>query len=278
MSISADTSLALLLYRAFASALHFALLAVVAWTVRGVTGRTGPSLIAAAFVFSCFPILQGAHVGAETVLLPMIGGVIALLASPSICADALVLRAAAFIAATCCLVKLEGGLLLAIAVAPWLLARCDGSPASRQLPAAALAFVIGLLPTVIWKATLTVSNVVYEVPSWRGFLTHGHEIPAVYRAAATVLLREGWFAALAIVLVLAWPLRLQGTRGAIAWRLSAVPVSVIGAAVLLPLLYLVSNEPKEWQISASYGRLLMTPLFSGLLFAMTAFGSASEVN
>lgn len=267
--INEPTAVAILLYRLGISALGLAALGLLAWALRSTrSGSIAAALCGTGLALVLFPILHGRHHAAETVLFPLLLAAIVLVEASLRLERLGLLAAGLFVAGSCTLVKLEGGLLVAVCVTPWLIVRWPGLRALlRPLPV--LALLAGLLPTVVWKANLVVANEVYAYPSLAKLLARKGELPGIYAAAFTLLAREGWLLFLGVALPLAWG-AWWSSAGSFREGLyrSAVPVSVLACVAGLPLIYVFSAWPPIWQLSTSYGRLLMPVLFGTLYYAL----------
>ncbi len=254
-----DTSLALLFYRLGVAALAMGTLALLGTHLARRAPGLGLSWAGLALVLAFFPTFQGRHLAAETVLLPCLSGALLLLASGEPALVALGLFAGG--AAT--LLKLEGGLLFAVVVLPWAVAR---APLRRG---ALLALLIGCLPTLVWRAALQVANPVYLTPTPDVLRSALPLLPSVAWQCLQVMLRENllWPLALALPLAVVWRLaRRPATLPA--WRLLSVPLASVASVALLASIYLFTTLPRAWQIEVSFARLLLLPLFSALVYAL----------
>ena len=275
--INSPTALAILWYRVCVSTLGLASLCLLAWALRSSDGgSSGFALVGSGVVLALFPILQGRHHAAETVLFPLLLGTIVLVESSLRLGRTALLAAALFLAGSCTLVKLEGGLLVLACVAPWMFVRWpDGKGAIERL--SCLSLLVGLVPTVIWRATLRVPDVIYRTPSVEGLLEGRARLGGIYREAFRLLLVDGWLPLIAVVLPLAWWrwARYAPSVGTAVLR-SAVPVATLSCVSLFPLIYVFSELPPIWQLSVSYGRLLMPGLFGATYFAILAIERPGE--
>ncbi len=264
------TGLALLLYRLGVAALAVSALGLLAAHLRDLGARLGLTLAGPALVLTLFPVFQGRHLAAETLLLPLFAAALLLITSGGQAGRGGLVALGLFVAGATTLVKLEGALLLGACVLPWALSR---RVPGRARQAAALA--LGLLPTLVWRATLEVANPVYVTPTPVALAQALPVLPQVLLWCAQAVLREnlGWPLLVALPLAAAWRVRHRAV-GDVPWRALLVPVSIYAGALALAAIYLFTTLPRAWQIEVSYPRLLLVPLFSALLYALETLALA----
>lgn len=274
LRISESMGLGLLLYRVGVAGLDLALLGLLAAWLRGAFPgeRLWPAGLAVFWAVT--PVLRGEHIAAETFLVPLLAGGLLLARLGRQAATPALVTAGLFVAGVGALLKLEGGLLLALAVAPWLLVDLQASGGWRRpLPWAALA--VGLLPLVQWRLSLPAASPLYDAPSLGSLLQRGAAVAQSYTLCARFLLRQGLLLpllALPVACVLYRTLAGLKRHGG-GWSL-LVPASILAATLGLPLVYVFSHLPREHQIETSLGRLLFLPVFSAWLYAFDTLAVA----
>jgi hypothetical protein len=281
MQLNPETGLSLALYRTGVGALHLSFLGFLAWSLSaGSRSRVAYALVGTLFVAALFPILQGHAVGVEIILFPLLGGALVASEAAGRLRRPELLVATVLLSAAAAMTKLEGGMLAAVAVGPWFLSSAislRGAWNRRFASVLGIVFSLALVPVLLWRLGLSVPDTFYRNPSVGEILRWSSETGALYRQAATAILR-GEGALLVLVIVPAAFLWRFAGRTEIFGRAAEalVPVSIAAAVLGFPLLYAFSTRPQLWHLAASYERLLYLPVLSGAVYCLTVFGTALE--
>lgn len=266
---------ALLFYRFAVAGLDLALLGLLAAWLRSAFPREVLWPAGLALFWAVVPVLRGEHIAAETFLVPLLGGGLVLVRLGRQLFSLTLISAGLFVAVAGTLLKLEGGLLFALAVAPWLVADMAATGAWRRR-GPWLALLVGLWPVVQWRLSLPASSPLYDPPSLAGLLASGPQVAQSYSLCARFVLRQGLLLPLLALPLACATYRLKaGLRGHDGWRGLLVPASVLTALLALPLIYVFSHLPREHQIETSFGRLLFLPTLSAWLYAFDTLARAS---
>jgi hypothetical protein len=278
MTIGADSAVAVLAYRMMVAALNLGVLALLHWTL-SILGRGDwrYPVACAATALCAFPVLQGHHSAADQLLFPVLASAILLINAGGRLRTPGLLSVGAFMAASSTFIRIEGVLLAVMVAGPWLLDTLAARPESRRRDQAAMwlpLLGIGLLPTLLWKASLSVTNTNFNTPSAAGILRRSGTLLHLWASAGVILLREGWLPLLVAVLPSVWLwVVLRDQRLVDRFRSSLVPIGTYSCVVGFPAIYLFSTADQLWHLKVSYARLLMMPMFSALVYLMVALGS-----
>ncbi len=274
MSISPDTAVALLAYRVIVAGLDLGLLGALVWLLGLAEESLRYPVAAAALAFLFFPILQGQHSAADQLLFPLLAAAVLFLEGGRRLQRAGVVALGLVLAGVATFVRIEGGLLALMTAGPWLLGQLlasEGEPRWRRPGAWLAALTLGLLPTVLWKSTLTVTNTNFVWPSVEGAARQAVAAPRLWSTAGLILLREGWLPLLLVALPVAWLWSLGRGKGlASRVRDSLVPLATYACVAGFPAVYLFSTTDPVWHLRVSYARLLMLPLFSALVAVLVS--------
>jgi len=215
------------------------------------------------------PSTAGKHIAAETVLFPMLAAGILLVAlgqrsgAPGLTALGLLIGAAGT------LVKWEGAIIFLIAALPWLTMRLRAwgpKVSARQVLQWLAALGLGLLPTLIWRATLRVRNEFFAPVTWSRLTTSIHLLPGLAISAVRLMLDDG-----RLLLLLALPFAVvYQLRATANWTAFAVPISALALFGGWVVILLFSNVPPHHYVETSYSRLVMAPAFSAILYCADA--------
>jgi hypothetical protein len=276
--VNEETAVAILVYRVGASLFNLSTLVLVSCALRSAGRSSRLAISGACIVLFLFPVLQGGHYAAETLLFPLLASAVVLVEWGLRVERSSLLAAGLFIAASCALVKLEGAMLAVVCVGPWLMTRWKGwRTFTRPAPWVALAF--GAIPAVLWKATLAVRNGIYETPSVKEIIERRQEVGSLEGGGFTALMKDDWLPLLLVILPLAWMIWIRsGTSRADALCRSAVPLATFVCILGFPLIYLFSALPHAWQLTHSYQRLMMPELFGVTYFALLTPLSSPDGN
>ena len=274
MSISPDTAVAVLAYRVIVGGLDLGLLGALVWLLGlAETGLRYP-VAGAAVAFLFLPILQGQHSAADQFLFPLLATAVLFLEGGRRAQRPGAVALGLFLAGLATFVRIEGGILALMTAGPWLLGLFldpEGSPRWRRPGPWLAALTLGLLPTALWKSTLTVANTNFVWPSVEAVMAQATAAPRLWSAAGLVLLREGWLPFLVVALPAAWLWVISREQG-LARRIqgSLVPLATCACVAGFPAIYLFSTTDPGWHLRVSYARLLMVPLFSALVAVLVS--------
>jgi len=257
-----DTSLALLYYRHAIWLLNVAFLgALVGLVVRRSAPRSFLWLAALALAAGIFPTLRGTHVGAETLLFPILGTGLVLLVSGRAVISGIVIAGVAL------LIKWESAILVAAVFAPWFLALMARDPKLRSpkfLALAAAAGIVAILPAIIWKSGMHIDNGFFNPPSIRALWTGRAEWASLLIASLTLVLKTPLWIPLFVFLPAGWIL---GLRQGFRWSDLLVPAATALVFFAFVSMYLFSNwTTKTLHIEQSLDRLLYLPALSCILY------------
>jgi hypothetical protein len=278
--LSPGTDLTIFLYRVWTGATYAGLLCMLAgllswagsgsrWNGLWLAGILGTILL--------FPVAAGRHTGAETLLFPLLCGAAILVVAGRRTGRTELIALGAFLGGTATLVKWEGLILLGFSVLPWLLVPGAGErrmKISRSVLIAVVVLAVGLLPTILWKSSLTIENGFFRPVSLAYLWDNRHLLPGLFLQVAQLLIREG---AYPVILLVALP-------AAIVLRMRAAPrlgYLAIAAAVYLGcaawvVALVFSNIDRTHYIQCSYSRVLLTVVFSGFLYCLLALKEIPE--
>jgi len=265
-----ESSFAILIYRLLIFALNASLLLLLAAYLRTrVSWGVTLWILVAFMTMLLIPSTAGRHTAAETVLFPMLAASILLVARGQRSGEAGLTALGLLIGAAATLVKWEGTIIFLFAALPWLLSgfKITGPKVSaRQVPQWMAALGVGLLPTLIWRATLRVRNEFFAAMTWSRLTSSIHLLPGLSASAARLMLDDG-----RILLLLALPFAtVYQLRAAPSWTAVAIPISVIAFFAGWVVILLFSNVPPHHYVETSYPRLVMVPAFSAILYCADA--------
>ena len=275
-----DTSLAILYYRLAIWILNVAFLVLLAGhLIRQSPVRSYLWLAGLAMVAGIFPTLRGTHVGAETLLFPLLGSALVLLvAAPERSYqndrkksetpfDPFLLLVSVAIAGVALLVKLESALLVAGIFLPWFLFLLARNPAMRSLRVIAIVALVGvaaIVPTVLWKSGMHIDNGFFTSPSIGAVWTGRAEWVTLLIAALTFLLKLPLWIPLLLLLPAG---SILGNRTKFRWSNLLLPAATALLFFAFVSIYLFSTWPtKTLHIEQSFDRLLYVPALSCILY------------
>lgn len=271
LELNEGTSLALLVYRTTLALLSLSAVGAAAAFLMLAAPASRLWLAAWALFPALFPVLTGQHVGAESLLLPLMATSMTTVWAGRRAGSAGLLTLGLFLGAVATLVKLEAGFLFALVVLPWTLTPgAAGMLRGSGDKAAALALGAGLVPALLWRLTLSVANTVYVWPTLGSVRAVLAFVAPTYLRCLLVIVKGTDALLLCAALPAATLLRFQRARlraGSPFVEL-AVPISIAAACVGLASFYLFSTLPRAWQIDVSYGRLLLLPSWSAVLYCL----------
>ena len=259
-----STDLAVLVYRLAAAALAAGFFVLLAAELSAASGRVAFALAGCAFVAALFPILRGYHHAAETFLVPLLGSAMVLVAMGRRLESWALVATGLFVGAAATLLKLEGALLFAIAVLPWLAGEGSRIWTGRPFRTAA-AVALGLLPLAIWKFGLPVRDTLYETPALSVLIARRRLALAILGRCGAWVFRNGWVVFLLGLAPAAWAGSRRSGSSPIVW------FAGLAAFLLFPLVYVFSHASWEWQIDTSYSRIVLVPFLGIVLFTLERF-------
>lgn len=266
-----DASLAILYYRLAIWLLNIGFLALLAsCTIREIPRGSWLWLVALALVATLFPTVRASHVGAETLLFPLLGSALVLLVMGT---GRLPLVGCA-IAGIATLIKWEAAILVAAVFAPWFLVRMAQNPGMRSPGFLAMAAGLGLAalcPAIIWKSSLQIDNQFFQPASLREVWIHRTEWVSLLVSSLIFVLRSPLWIPLFLLLPVGWIL--TNARG-FAWHNLMIPASTVLIFLAFVSMYLFSNwTTKTLHIEQSLDRLLYIPSLSCLLYFLQSLVS-----
>lgn len=262
----ADTSLAILWYRIVIWLLNMAFLGLlVCWVKRRSSSASWLWLAGLALAMGFFPTLRGTHVGAETLLFPVLGtALILLIAAPE--RPGLQWTGLA-IAGISVLIKWEAAFLVGAVFGPWFSALILRNRPMRSfgfLAGAVGVAVVSLLPAVIWKSGLQIENGFFDPPSLAALWNGRREWASLCIFALSFVLKSPLWIPLFLLLPIGW---VFGLRSGFKWSGLVVPVAIGLFLPTLVSIYVFSNwSTKTLHIEQSLDRLLYLPALSCLLY------------
>jgi hypothetical protein len=266
----------MLIYRLFIFLVNASLLTLLITYLTRLGPRGGAWLIGLALTLLLLPTTAGKHIAAETLLFPMLGAAILLIAwgrnfnSPGVALLGLAVGGMAT------LLKWEAPILLAFGVLPWVVSPLSPTavtPTLRTWLFWVVVLLAGLLPVAIWKMTLTVENGFFAPITWSRFLAERDLLPRLVWRAFQMILADGrllFFASLPCAVLL----RL---RTASVWSALPVPLGVGFLAVAWVLVYMFSSLNPVAYLETSYDRLIMVPVFGAILYGCETFCTLGQV-
>jgi hypothetical protein len=268
------TSLAILCYRLAVWLLNVAFLGALAGLIiRRSSSRSFLWLAALALVAGIFPTLRGTHVAAETLLFPVLGTALVLLAG----ARGRTVLGGIALAGVAVLIKWEAALLVAAVFGPWFLAVIAREPALASPKFLALAAVTGLvaiLPAALWKSGMHIDNGFFNPPSIGALWTGRAEWVSLLMASLTLVLKTPLWIPLFLLLPAGWIL---GTRRGFRWSELLVPAATAVLFFALVSMYLFSNwSTKTLHIEQSLDRLLYIPALSCILYFLLNLADSAK--
>ncbi|HKV38937.1 MAG TPA: hypothetical protein VJX67_06975 [Blastocatellia bacterium] len=273
-----DTTFAILIYRCLVCAMNGGLFVLVAAYLRKY-GSASAGLWAGVLLITMLliPSTAGQHIAAETILFPMLGASLVLVAMGRRFGDASLILIGLWAGGAGTLIKWEAAPIFVLGVLPWLAP--NGLDSSVPVPftakkwknwrlAAPLAMVlVSMLPTFIWKATLRVRNGFFAPVTWPRLTASIHHFPALAASAGRLMLEDGRL--LLFLFALPCAVLYQLRRAPRIWTV-AVPVSAVSLLAVWVAVFLFSNLPAQTYLNTSYTRLTMLPTFSALLYCAGA--------
>jgi hypothetical protein len=262
-----ETSFAILIYRLFIFGLNLAFLILVSVYLKSLGPSRLPTWPAALLIIALLvPSVAGKHIASETLLFPMLGAAIVMIATGRSSNKAALTIIGLAIGGMATLIKWEATLLFAATALPWLasdLSRPSGQPSRNAKSTGLLVLAISLLPVLIWKYTLTVHNETFAPAGLSRLHASLPGSAGLAIRAVRLLLEDGRLLLLVFALPAAvlWRLRRQPS-----WRPAAVPVSIFLLFGGWVAVFLFTNLDPHVHLETSYTRLVMAPTFSAILY------------
>jgi len=289
------TSLAILFYRLTIWLLNMAFLGLLAGClIRQSPRRSWLWLAGLALGIGVLPTLRGTHVGAETLLFPILGSALVLLVAasgrsarkglpqhagepPAVAFRPGLLLAGIAIAGVSLLIKWEAALLVAAVFLPWFLALMLRNPRMRTfrfLAAGALVGIASIVPAILWKSGMHLDNGFFNPPRLGALWTERREWVSLLIASVIFLLKSPLWIPLFLLLPAGWIL---GLRHGFRWSGLLVPAATTLLFLAFVSMYLFSNWPtKILHIEQSLDRLLYLPALSCILYFLENLGAPDE--
>ena len=269
--ISPSSSFCILLYRLVLFLLYASFLGLLASYVRRIAHPGSLSwLVALTATFWLIPLCSGVHSGAESLLFPLLGVSMLLLAWGSTAAAPRLLALGVLVGGLATLFKLEAALLLAAGVLPWALPAPDRDSVRRSVLSTARVLpwlAIALLPTAIWRLRLDVHNEFFRPMGWSTLIEGSQHLPGLLLRALRHLLERGHLALLLIAMPCAVLLRMRRARS---WLVLVQPASCVALYVGWIFVYVFTTSEPIVHLDTSYPRLILIPAFSTVLYVAEA--------
>jgi len=267
-----DAALAILYYRLAIWLLNMAFLSLLAaCTIRLAPRSSWLWLVAVALVATLIPTVGGAHIGAETLLFPMLGSALVLLVMGT---GRLPLVGCA-IAGIATLIKWEAALLVAAVFAPWFLARMMSCPRMRSPAFLAQAAAVGaaaIAPALIWKSGMHIDNGFFHPASLGGVWTGRAEWVSLLITSLIFLFKSPLWIPIFLLLPVGW---IIGNARGFRWPWLIVPAATSLLFFAFVSMYLFSNwTSKTLHIEQSLDRLLFIPSLSCILYFVVSLLNA----
>jgi hypothetical protein len=245
-------------------------LLIVAYLKRLGAEKSALWIPALVILMLLIPTTAGKHIAAETILFPMLAASITLIATGQRCsADGLTVLGL-LIGGMATLVKREAGLIFVVGVLPWLFpvaASQAGRLSKSSIVVWLAATALACLPTLIWKATLPIENLVFGPTDMARMLASARQFVGLAFAAARMMLDDGRL----ILFVFALPCALVfQLRAKPRWPAFLVPACIAALLIGWIAVFLFTNLPPIWHLETSYSRLIMIPTFSAILYCADA--------
>jgi hypothetical protein len=263
-----DSSFAILIYRLLVLALNVSLfLLIVVYLKRLGAEKSAFWTPALLILMLLIPTTAGKHIGAETILFPMLAASIVLIATGCRCSVDGLTVLGLLVGGMATLVKWEAGLTFSIGVLPWLL-----PPSKARLSKSSIAIwpsvtVLACLPTLIWKVTLPIHNQFFASVDKARLIASAHEFAGLAFTAARMMLDDGRL----ILFLFALPCALVfQLRAKPRWQPFLVPACIATLLIGWIAVFLFSNLPAITYLETSYSRLIMIPTFSAILYCADA--------
>jgi hypothetical protein len=266
-----DSSFAILIYRLLVLALNLSLfLLIVAYLKRLGIEKSALWIPALVILMLLFPTTAGQHVGAETILFPMLAASIILIATGRRCSlDGLTIIGL-LVGGMATLVKWEAGLIFAVGVLPWLVplaASNAGRLSKSSIVVWPAVTALACLPALIWRATLPIENLGFGPVDKARLLASAPQFTGLAGKAAHIMLDNGSLILFFLMLPCALVFQLQAKPR---WSAFLVPASVAVLLIGWIGVFLFSNSPPLIYLEGSYSRLIMIPTFSAILYCADA--------
>jgi len=263
-----ETSFAILAYRLIVFVLNAALLVLVGVYLAHLRSGSRSGWVAGlAVTLLLIPSTLGKHIAAETILFPMLGSAMVLIAAGrSFGVHALTALGLA-IGGMATLIKWEGAVLLALGVLPWLASVTVAThrPTVRTIAIWIAVLTAALTPTIVWKATSDVHNQFFGAATWSGLVSGVPLLGRLAKRAYQLTLASGTFALVFIALPCAVASRISGTQSRIG---ALVPAGILGLFLGWILIFVFSNLNAVTYLETSYERLVMVPTFGAILYSV----------
>ena len=285
----ADSSLAIFYYRLIIWLLNLAFLGLLSGLLIRLSARHSLLwLVGLALVIGIIPTVRGTHIGAETLLFPILGSALILMLSgpthrrqprhlsnaggmPAVATvephSPLFLLAGVFIAGVALLIKAEVFLLIAGVLIPWYLALLVQNPAMRSPRSLFMLSFVGMasiVPAILWKSGMHIDNGFFNHPSLHAAWAGRAEWGFLLATSLIFLFKSPLWIPFFLLLPAGWILSArQGFR----WSTLLVPAATALLFLAFVSMYLFSNWPtKSLHIEQSLDRLLFLPALSCILY------------
>jgi hypothetical protein len=266
-----DSSFAILMYRLLILALNLSLfLLITAYLKRLGAEKFALWIPALVIIMLLIPTTAGKHIAAETILFPMLAAsIISIAISRRYSVDGLTVIGL-LIGGMATLLKWEAGLIFAVGVLPWLFP-LGASKAARLSKSSLIVWpaviVLACLPTLIWKATLPIDNHFFGSVDKARLLASAHQFAGLAGTAARMTLADGRLILFVFLLPCALMFQLRAKPR---WSALLVPASIATLLIGWIVVFLFSNLPPQTYLETSYGRLIMIPTFSAIMYCADA--------
>lgn len=272
--IGADSSFAILLYRLLILALNLALFLILGiYLSRLDPYRSRTWLAFLLLTMLLLPTTAGAHIASETLLLPMLGAAIVMIAAGRNLQAPGLTTMGVMVGGTATLIKWEAALLLTLAVLPWLAVTLY--PGTEKLSRAVRVTWIGvlfagLLPMFVWKAKLQVQNEFFVPVTWSRLMSSMPNLPGLAKHALRLLFDDGRLMLLLFGLPGAILLRFRRRPR---WSTLLAPLCAVSLFVGWVVVFLFTDNAPQTYLLTSYSRLVMVPTFGLILYCAEALQS-----
>jgi hypothetical protein len=266
-----DSSFAILIYRLLVLALNLSLFVLIAaYLIRFGAKKTVIWIPALVILMLLIPTTAGKHIGAETILFPMLAASIILIATGLRCSVDGLTALGLLAGGMATLVKWEGALLFAVGVLPWFFSFATSKPgrlSKTSIVVWTAVTVLACLPALIWKVTLSVHNQFFGSVDIARLLASVHQLPGLAGLAVRMMLEDGRLILFLFVLPCALVFQLRAKPH---WSVFLVPASIAALLIGWLVIFLFSNDPSSQLVETAYSRLIMIPTFSAILYCADA--------
>jgi hypothetical protein len=274
-SLSPDTSFFILVYRVIVFAINLAFLVLLVVYLADIAGLGVPAaLVCVGVAMLLIRTLIGQHIAAETLLFPLLGSAVLLIATGRAVGSWRLTAVGLAVGSLATLVKWEATILFLVGVLPWLLCSPrEQSGRSRWFWWIGWAAIIavGVIPVIVWKKTVGIDNGFYRPITPYGLIAELPRLPELAFRAVRMIINDGRILAL-LALPAALAVVCRGKALRTAW---IVPTTTLALFIGWVVVYLFCTGNAVHTLDTSYDRLVMLPTFSALLYSFQACAGAS---